>query len=177
LDALYNLFDFLIHPTFWDPNNPPLKVNVNAKTIGLVAAILGAIGLLLYLFLIPATLAIGTAMTVLGTAIPGTVHPGILIVALVGLVIALISEILWTWGGWKMYNEDAEGRKMVVASLGISIVGSIVYNIGSGSATGWLGSLIISAIIYYFVMIARFPNEAPLTASTPPPPAAGPPTV
>ena len=64
----------LVHPPF--ENDPPVKLNISAKIIGLVAAILAAIGLVVYIFSIPFVLAIGSAVTVLGVA-TGTARPGI----------------------------------------------------------------------------------------------------
>ena len=176
MSALYGLFDFLIHPTFFDPNNPPVKVNISAKIIGIVAAVLGALGILGSLFAIPAVMLIGTATTVLG--VTAGVHSGVLVLALIGLVLGLIADIIWTIGGYQMYQEKPEGKSMLVVALALNVVTSLIYDIGTAAVTGVIFTLLINGIIYYFVMISRFSYDAPLaTASGPtnPPPSAPPP--
>lgn len=166
MQALYSAFDFLIHPTFFDRDNPPLKVNVSAKTMGLIAAILGVLFLLFALALLPVIFAIGTMTTVLGVAI-GEPHPGILPIALLGMVIAILTDILWIVGGWKLYKEDAEGRDMLIVALAVNVIASLVLDIGLAQPTSVIWTLIWNAIIYYFVAISRLPQEGKLTELAP----------
>jgi len=175
VEALYRAFDFLIHPTFWDPNNPPMKVNVNAKTVGLVSAILGALFALFALFAILGLLALGGVATAVG----GTGVGGLVMVGVIFIILALITDLMWTYGGWQMYQEKPEGRSMVVVSLALSFIFSVVGDLFSTNIGGIIISLIINGAIYYFVMISRFPNEAPVAGAVmpPPPPPATPPTV
>jgi hypothetical protein len=171
--AEYGL-DTLLHPPF--ENDPPVKLNISAKIIGLIAAIFAAIGFLIYLVAIPGVLLIGTATTFLGVA-TGVVHPGILILALLGLLIGLVADLLTLVGGYRMYQENPAGKKLVIYGLAVSTVASLVYDIGSATLFGFIWTLIINGIIYYIVVISRFPGEAPLVAagSAPPPPPPPPP--
>jgi hypothetical protein len=162
----------LLHPPF--ENDPPVKLNISAKIIGLVAAILAALGLLVYIVSIPVVLAIGSAVTVLGVA-TGVAHPGILVLALLGLVVGLVADLLTLVGGWRMYQENREGKKLVIYGLVIGLLGNIVYEIGVASYGGFIFTLLIDFVIYYIVIISRFPGDAPLVTGTMPPPPPPPP--
>ncbi len=165
-----DFLETLLHPPF--ETDPPVKLNISATVIGIIAAILGALGILGYLVAIPAVFAIGAIATGLGVY-----HPGILGVALVGLVIGFVGAVLETVGGWRMYKANPEGKKLVIYSIAVGAIGSIVYGIGYNGVGGIVIGLIIDFIIYYIVIISRFPNEAPLVAAgtAPPPPPPPPP--
>jgi len=155
--------------------DPPVKLNISAKIIGLIACILAALGLLGYLFAIPAVLLIGTAETVLG--VPVGTHAGILAVALLGLGIGVVAALLELIGGYRMYQENHEGKKLLIYGIALGALGSVVYGIGFGGIGGVIVGLVIDFIVYYIVVISRFSNEAPLVAGGGPPtspPAPGP---
>jgi hypothetical protein len=167
----------LVHPPF--ENDPPVKLNISAKIIGLVAAILAGLGVLVYLVSIPVVLAIGSVVTVAGIA-TGT-HSGILLVALLGLVVGLIADLLTLVGGWRMYQENREGKKLVIYGLVIGLLGNLVYEVGVVSFGGFIFTALIDFVIYYIVVISRFPGDPPLVTGTmppppPPPPPPGPPS-
>jgi MFS family permease len=159
LDAL-SFLDFLVEPTFIDRNNPPLKVNVSAKVIGIIAVVLSALGLLFGLIAIPAVFLIGSAITALGGY-----HQGILVIALIGLLLALIADVMSLVGGWQMYQGNHNGRRLLIHALALSVAFNLIYTIGTYNVGGFIFTLIINAIVYYFVLISRFPDEAPLVAS------------
>jgi hypothetical protein len=161
----------LVHPPF--ENDPPVKLNISAKIIGLVAAILAALALVGYLFAIPAVLLIGTATTVLGVATG--VHSGILVVALVGLVIGVVAAILELIGGYRMYQENRDGKRLLIYGVVLSAIGSIIYAIGYSGYFGIVLGLAIDFVIYYIVVISRFPGDPPLVTGTMPPPPPPPP--
>jgi hypothetical protein len=172
-NALASLTDQLLNPPFMA--DPPVKLNISAKIVGLVAAILSAIGVLFYLVAIPTTLAIGSQETILG--IPTGVRPGVLVIAMLGLLIGLVADLLTLAGGYRMYQENPEGKRLVIYGLVVSAIGSIVFDIGRASVGGFIFTLVINGIIYYIVLISRFSNEAPLVAGgvAPPPPPMSPP--
>ena len=162
------LTDQLLNPPFMA--DPPVKLNISAKIIGLIACILAALGLLGYLFAIPAVLLIGSAETFLG--VTTGYHPGILIVALLGLGIGVVAALLELVGGYRMYQENHEGKRLLIYGIAIGALGSVVYGIGYGGIGGVIVGLVIDFIVYYIVVISRFSDEAPLVAGgvTPPPP-------
>jgi hypothetical protein len=155
--------------------DPPVKLNISAKIIGLIACILAALGLLGYLFAIPAVLLIGTAETVLG--VPVGTHSGILVLALLGLGVGVVAALLELVGGYRMYQENPEGKRLLIYGIALGAAGSVIYGIGYSGIGGVIVGLVIDFIVYYIVVISRFSNEAPLVAggATPPPPPAAPP--
>ena len=155
----------LYHPPF--ENDPPVKLNISAKTLGLVLAILYAIFALFSLFGILGAMGLAALGTALGVR-------EILILVVIGAVVAAVADFLVAWGGYKMYQLDIAGKNLVIMGLALSVVASIIGSIGAENPTGIIGSIIINGIIYYLVIISRFPSEAPLVTSggagAPPPP-------
>ncbi len=135
-----------------------MKLNVNAKTLGLILAILYALFALFSLIGIPLALA-GSAL------LAATGYHGIAFMVVVGAVIAAIGDVLVAWGGYKMYQLNIDGKRLVIYGLALAVVASVVGAIGNASVTGVIGSIIINGIIYYLVVISRFPSEAPLVTS------------
>jgi hypothetical protein len=178
--SFLSFLDPLVNPTFIDRENPPLKVNVSAKTIGIVAAVLGALAILFYLVAIPTVLALGSTTTILGVVVQ--THTGNLLVALIGLIVGLIGDLMGTVGGYQMYQGNREGKRLLIYGLVIGTASNLVYNIGLGVVFSWVFGLIVTAIIYYFIVISRWPDEAPLvttggsSGAAPPPPPPPPPT-
>ena len=154
----------LLHPPF--ENDPPLKFNINAKTLGLILAIVYAIFAVISLIGIPVALA--------GSAIAAAVgYHGIAFLIVIGAIVAAAGDVLVAWGGWKMNNLNNDGKRFAIYGLALGIVASILGAIGAESPTGVIGTVIVAAIIYYLIVISRFPNEAPLVgAGTAGPPSA-----
>jgi hypothetical protein len=166
--------------------NPPVKINVNAKTLGLVLLVLGAIGILLSaLGLITIFGFCGTYAYLGGCGLP--------IIWLLGELVGLAGLVIGTIGAYRMYQGNAQGKEWVIYGLVLGFVGAIIGLIGNLSAySGVLGygaggaifGLIIDAIIYfivyYVVIVSRFPGQVPLAPpgatpwgsgpSAPPPP-------
>jgi MFS family permease len=163
--------------------DPPVKLNVNARILGLVIGILAVIGALLSLFA-------GGLFSIFAFA--GGFAP----IWFLGVLIALVAEIMAAIGGFRMYNLDRGGKILVIYGLALALAGAVLNLVGqlvaySGlfaigySAAGAVVGLIIDAIIYfciyYLVVISRFPGEQPLVPGSmggyqqPPPPP--PPTV
>ncbi|MBV8527168.1 MAG: hypothetical protein JOZ75_02520 [Candidatus Dormibacteraeota bacterium] len=154
--------------------DPPVKLNVNAKILGLVIGIIAIIGAILSLI---GLLAAFGACTILGQTIGGC---GVPILWLLGAVIQVVAYILGAVGGFRMYQLNREGKNNVVYGLALGFLGTIVYLIGNiifyagisvigagygGAIVGVIIDLIIIFIFYYLVVISRFPGEAPLVPS------------
>ena len=87
--------------------------------------------------------------------------------------------IIGTIGAYRMYQLDPEGKQLVVYGLILGMVGAIVTLIGNLAAySGLVGigagggvifglviDLIIYGILYYLVVVSRFPGQAPLSPS------------
>jgi hypothetical protein len=156
--------------------NPPVKVNVNARILGLVIGILAAINAIFTLF-------VGGLLSVFSFGI------GSAFIWLLGVLIGLVAEILAAVGGFQMYNLNRNGKNLVIYGLALGLLGAVVILIGQliaysglllysagGAIFGLIFAIIIYGIIYYMVVISRFPGEAPLAPGagggyrTPPPP-------
>ncbi|MHB8509698.1 MAG: hypothetical protein ACYDGR_13790 [Candidatus Dormibacteria bacterium] len=147
----------LVNPTFIDREHPPWVVNAPAKTIGLVAAVLSAIGVLALLLTLPVVLGMQALASAYGVS---AFHP----FWFIGLVISILACGLGLKGGWAMYQDDREGKRLVVYALAIDAAGTLVVAIGGGGG-GEILDLLVIAVVYYFVIISRWPDEAPLLAA------------
>jgi hypothetical protein len=175
----------LLEPPF--AKDPPVKVNVNAKTLGLVLLILGAIGILVNaLGLIGIFGFCGTYSVYGGCGLP--------VLWLLGDLIGLAAVIIGTMGAYRMYQGNREGKLPVIYGLILGVAGAVITLIGNLAAySGLIGvgaggtvvfslviDLIVYFVVYYLVVVSRFPGEAPLSPpsattwgggpSAPPPP-------
>lgn len=151
--------------------DPPIKLNVNAKILGLVIGILAIIGLVIALVALPAIFALNNLCdNILGR----TCSTGIFGLALIGVIITIVGEVLYAIGGFQMYNMNRAGKDKVIYGLAINVVGGILQIVGYGGVGGFIFALIVAIVVYYLVVISRFPGEMPLVASggygSPPPP-------
>ncbi|MEA2662351.1 MAG: hypothetical protein QOH08_1923 [Chloroflexota bacterium] len=113
--------------------------HANAKTVGLILAILGGIGLLFGLIGLPVALA-------LSGVVP------LLVLSLIG---SLAGAALTAYGGYQMYRGDAEGKRWVIYGCVVYALG-IVFGLLTGSGAGSIVSLLVLAAVYYIVVTSRF---------------------
>jgi hypothetical protein len=145
--------------TLMDPpfaKDPPVKLNISAKTLGLVYAILGGIAALFGLFGLLALFGFGTLA---GAA---AILPGIFWLAALGAIISEIGTVISAWGGYQMYQLRRDGKRVAVYGIVINAVGGLVSSLGTGGIFGWVIGLCIAFVLYYLVIISRFPDEPPL---------------
>lgn len=116
--------------------------HANAKTVGLILAILGGIGVLFGLIGLPFALAL----------------VGITPLLALSLIASLAGAALTLFGGYRMYREDRDGKRWVIYGLVVYLVG-IVLGVLTGSILEQIVPLIILAGVYYVVVTSRFPNE------------------
>jgi len=147
----------LLEPPFMA--DPPVKLNIPAKTLGLVLAILGGIAALFGLLAILALLGLSAVAAAFG---------GIFILAIIGLIISEIGTIVGAWGGWQMFQGKVEGKVLAIYGLLINVAGSLFAAIGgTGGLIGWVFGALVSFVIYYLIVISRFPDDpAPVDSST-----------
>ena len=145
--------DQLLNPPF--AKDPPVKLDIPAKTLGLVYAILGGIAALFALFGILALLGLSAVATLVGV---GTVW----FLVLLGSVVSEVGTVLAAWGGYRMYQGDRTAKKPVVLGLAITVVGGLITALGSlGSGLpGWIFGTAVTFVLYYLVIISRFGDEA-----------------
>lgn len=151
--------------------DPPFKMNVPAKTLGLVLLILGAIGIIFGILGLTATFG---ACTLGGCGFP--------ILWLLGAIIGLIGVCIGTYGAYQMYQLNRDGKRLVIYGLALGFLGGVVSTIGTiifyagyavlgvgygGAIVGLIIDVIIYAIVWYIVIISRFPGDTPLVAAGP----------
>lgn len=146
--------DVLLNPPF--AKDPPVKLDIPAKTLGLVYAILGAIGTFFGVFALLGSTALA--------AVAGT---GALFV--IGTLIGVIGTALAAWGGYRMYQGDRDGKRLVIYGLVASAVGSLIAALGNLGLGGWIFNAVVLFVLYYLVIISRFEGEPKLVANVPPP--------
>ena len=146
--------DQLLNPSFM--KDPPVKLDIPAKTLGLVCAILAGISTFFGV--------IGLLGVSALTAVAGT--PALF---LVGTVINVAGSALVAWGGYKMYQGDRDGKRLAIYGLVASAVGSLISSLGSGGLAGWIVNAAILFAIYYLVVISRFEGDPKIVTIAPPP--------
>lgn len=143
----------LLEPSF--AADPPVKLNVSAKTLGLVLAILGGISAFFGLLAV---------IALLGVTAAGAVFGGVFILAVVGVIISEIGTIVGAWGGLRMYRGDPEGKLIAIYGLLINVVGSLIAAVGgAGGLLGWAFGALVSFAIYYLIVISKPSTPAPAT--------------
>lgn len=146
--------DMLLNPSF--AKDPPVKLDIPAKTLGLVCAILAGISTF---FGVIGLLGVSALTAVAGTGA----------LFLVGTVINVIGSALVAWGGYKMYQGDRDGKRLVIYGLVASAIGSLIAALGNLGLGGWIVNAVILFVIYYLVVISRFEGEPKLVAAPPKP--------
>lgn len=141
--------DTLVNPPF--ANDPPVKVNLDAKVVGIVVAILAGLGALFSLLGLLGLLGAAAALSTFG---------GIYLVALIGVVVNLVADVMATIGGWQMYQGNESGKRLAIYGLAIAFVAEIIQMIGFASASA-IVPLILLALMYYAVVVSRYPSPAP----------------
>jgi hypothetical protein len=141
--------DTLVNPPF--ANNPPVKVNLDAKVVGLVVAILAGIGALFSLLALLGLLGAAAALSTFG---------GIYILALIGVILGLAGDVMATIGGWQMYQMNESGKRLAIYGLALSFVAEVVQIIGFSAGSGLI-ALILLAALYYAIVVSRYTSQAP----------------
>lgn len=160
----------LLHPPF--ETNPPVKINISAGITGLVLAILSAVALLFGL--------LGLILSGIGAAFGALAGNPLAILLPIASIIGLVADLLILVGGYRMYQENPDGKRFVIYGLALTIVDQLVSLIANAvhpytlvfSFFGLVVFVLIIGCVYYIVVISRFKAEAPLatTGTMPPPP-------
>ena len=137
--------DSLVEPEF--ARNPPVKVNLDAKVVGIVLAILAGLGALLGLLGLVGLFAVGAAFG----------H--ILVLAFIGIIIAIVADVMTATGGWRRYKGKVEGKRLAIYGLALAFLAELVVIIGYGFSAGAIIQLIFLLLFYYAVVVSRFSPE------------------
>jgi hypothetical protein len=153
----------LLDPPF--AKDPPVKLNVPAKVLGLIYAILGAISALFGLFAIFALFGLSAFAAAVGA------FAGLYWLGVIGAIVGEVGTIVAAWGGYRMYQLDRDGKRFVIYGLAVNVVGSLIGSLGGvGDFVGWIIGAAVAFVLYYLVIISRFPDEPALVAPTAPAP-------
>lgn len=148
-----SFLDFLVEPTFINRRNAPRNLRISAKFMGWIVIVLFVLLLIALSADLPSLLRIGS-----------TGHPGILVLALIGWVLLELAHLLGLFGAWQMTRDDHSGRRLVIQVLALRVVFSLMYNIGRVNLASFVIQVVATLVLYYFVLISRFPDEAPQAA-------------
>jgi hypothetical protein len=143
--------DTLVNPPF--ANDPPVKVNFDAKVVGLVVAILAGIGGLFAL------------LALLGLLGLGATFAGIFWLAIIGILVSLVGDVMAVMGGWQMYQGNASGKRLAIYGLALTFLAEIILMIGFSAGSAIL-QLILLAVLYYAVVVSRYPGQAPSASAS-----------
>jgi hypothetical protein len=146
--------DTLVNPPF--ANDPPVKLNLDAKVVGLVVAILAGIGALFALL---------GLLALLGASAAATAFAGIFFIAFIGVIVSGVADVIALVGGWQMYKGNESGKRLAIYGLAIAFAAEVIWMIGFASGSGIL-QLILLALLYYAVVVSRFPGQAPSTSAS-----------
>ncbi len=140
--------DSLVNPPF--ATNPPIKLRVDAKMIGLVIAILSALVGLLALWQLLALFTIGYQ----------TSYAGLYVLFLIDIVVNLVADVMALTGGWQMYRGNPSGKRLAIYGLALAFLVQLVLGLGFGTGVSAIVTLILLAVLYYAVVVSRFPGDA-----------------
>src|ERR1700738_5406632 len=107
--------DTLVNPPF--ANDPPVKLNLDAKVVGLVAAILAGIGALFALL---------GLLALLGASAAATAFAGIFFIAFIGVIVSGVADVIALVGGWQMYKGNESGKRLAIYGLAIAFAAEVV---------------------------------------------------
>jgi hypothetical protein len=138
--------DTLVNPPF--ANDPPVKLNLDAKMVGLVVAILGGLGAFFVFLALLSLLGFGAALSA----------AGIFFLALIGVILNLVADVMAALGGWQMYQGNESGKRLAIYGLAIAFVAEIIQMIGFSSSSA-IVPLILLALVYYAIVVSRYPAK------------------
>jgi hypothetical protein len=138
--------DTLVNPPF--ANDPPVKLNLDAKVVGLVVAILGGLGAFFVFLALLSLLGFGAALSA----------AGIFFLALIGVILNLVADVMAAIGGWRMYQGNESGKRLAIYGLAIAFVAEIIQMIGFSSGSA-IVPLILLALAYYAIVVSRYPAK------------------
>jgi hypothetical protein len=125
-----------------------VKLNLDAKVVGLVVAILGGLGALFVFLALLSLLGFGAALSA----------AGIFFFALIGVILNLVADVMAAIGGWQMYQGNESGKRLAIYGLAIAFVAEIIQMIGFSSSSA-IVPLILLALVYYAIVVSRYPAK------------------
>ena len=154
----------LTDPPFAD--DPPLKVPVDSRVLGLVIGILSLVAGLAWLLVSIAGLWVVGSVNPYCNSIAGGTNcgsSGIFALGLIGFLLVVVGYLLSAVGGFRMFAMVHEAKSQAIYGLLLGAIGGIVATIGYGGFLSVLiFDLLLGLVIYYLIIVSRFPDEEPL---------------
>jgi hypothetical protein len=139
--ARNSLVHSVVNPPF--ARRPPFFVN--ARWVGVAAAALAALGLL-------------AALITLSTDL--LLAPGRVPHELLGLVVQLAAATLGLTGGYLMVSRRRRGKRLVVASLVLDVIGNAIPDPRHLVSLESLLQIVLWLALYYLVVVSRYERVA-----------------
>ena len=147
--------------------NPPLKVNVDSRVLGLVIGILSLVAGLAWLLVSIAGLWVVSVNPYCSSFAQAGAscgnNGGIFALGLIGFLLVVAGYLLAAVGGFRMFAMVHEAKSQAIYGLLLGVVGGLIATIGYG---GFLSVLIfdvvLAVVVYYLIVVSRFPDEDPL---------------
>ena len=144
MDAL----ETLVNPPF--ANDPPVKMELDAKVVGIVVAILAAISILFGLSALFVILGFGSLLA----------YSGLFALAFVAVAVGLVADVMAVIGGWQMYQASPAGKRLAIYGVALAFIAALISVVAFSFGSG-LVQLIILALVYYAIVVSRFPGSQP----------------
>ncbi len=139
--------DALVNPPF--ATNPPIRLSVDARFIGLTVAILagllGLLGMYDILLLFNAGFKSSYAAT--------------WILLFVDTVVNLVADAMGLIGGWRMFKRDPSGKRLAIYGLALAFIVQALLGLGFGTGLSSIVWLVLLAMLYYAVVVSRFAGD------------------
>lgn len=144
--------------------DPPIKIPVDARVLGLVIGILSIVGAIAWLIVSAAGLfVVGSVNPYCSGFAPSGANcgtSGIFALGLIGFIVVVAGYLLSALGGFRMFAMIRTAKRQAIYGLVPEVVGGILAVIGYG---GFLSVLIfdvvLAVIVYYLIVVSRFPDE------------------
>jgi len=129
--------------------NPPVKFNLSASTLGIILFVLSILG------------AIFIGLSALGTLFL-LAYGFLSIINVLGMAVGVFGQVVLALGSWKMYKNDASGKQMAIMGLAVNFVGVVLGNLNAFGIFTIFAGIIGTAVVYYLIIISRFPGQPQL---------------
>jgi len=134
--------------SFIDRRRSPLRIS--GSVIGWVVVVLSVFFLIaLFATGLPSVLVAGSGG-----------HRGNFAVAIAGWALLIVVQLGMLVGAWQMTRGSERGRRILLQALAVSVVFSLIYNLGLANLGQFVLQLVVRTILYYLVAVSRERSES-----------------
>jgi hypothetical protein len=140
----------LLHPPF--QSDPPIKLNISAKVLGLIYAVLAGIASVLTILQFPSFFRVG----------------GLVPVVIIAEATSVVGMAMITLGGYQMYRTNKRGKEIAIEGMTLYVFSQVVAVLGQLLFISYPIVFLVSGLVffavalvfYYLAVISHFPEEA-----------------